>query len=377
MFLSDREKEKLESIERLLEEKIAPLADKMEETDQFPEEIYRLFAEHGIYAIPFSPEYDGAGFSLAFFCTVLERVTAVSGALGVLLGNQTLGSAPLELFGSDELKRKYLPRVARGEILPAFALTEPGAGSDIRSIATSAQKKGNHYIINGNKCFITNGSNADIYTVFAQVTENGEKKLSAFLVERGYEGVSAGKNEKKMGLKGSPTSELFFENVAVPEANLIGAIGHGYAIAGGTLNKGRLSAASQAIGIAQSCVDACARYLKRLKQEKKKDISARLHKLAEMQTEVSAARALVQLSARLYDQKSPEILKYASMGKMFATEMVMRVTSKGMEIMDDYAYTREYPVERMFRDSKVFAIFEGSSQIQGILISREILAGIE
>ena len=365
MFLSDREKEKLESIERLLEEKIAPLADKMEETDQFPEEIYRLFAEHGIYAIPFSPEYDGAGFSLAFFCTVLERVTAVSGALGVLLGNQTLGSAPLELFGSDELKRKYLPRVARGEILPAFALTEPGAGSDIRSIATSAQKKSNHYIINSTNCFITT------------VMENGEKKLSAFLVERGYEGVSAGKNEKKMGLKGSPTSELFFENVAVPEANLIGAIGHGYAIAGGTLNKGRLSAASQAIGIAQSCVDACARYLKRLKQEKKKDISARLHKLAEMQTEVSAARALVQLSARLYDQKSPEILKYASMGKMFATEMVMRVTSKGMEIMDDYAYTREYPVERMFRDSKVFAIFEGSSQIQGILISREILAGIE
>ena len=175
MFLSDREKEKLESIDRLLADKVAPLAVKMEETDQFPEEIDRLFAENGIYAIPFSPEYNGSGFSIAFFCTVLERVAAVSGALGVLLGNQTLGSTPIELFGSDELKQKYLPRVASGEILPAFALTEPGAGSDIRSIATTAQKKGDHYIINGNKCFITNGSNADIYTVFAQVTENGEK----------------------------------------------------------------------------------------------------------------------------------------------------------------------------------------------------------
>ncbi|MDY6825619.1 MAG: acyl-CoA dehydrogenase family protein [Bacillota bacterium] len=377
MFLTDREKEKLVQVERLLNDKIAPLAAKMEENDDFPPEIDHLFAEHGVFAIPFPVKYNGLGFSMAFLCTVLERAGSISGALGVLLGNQTLGSSPIELFGSEEMKAKYLPLIAAGKISPAFALTEPGAGSDIRSIATTARKEDGYYIINGNKCFITKGSHADIYCVFAQVMVEDKKKLTTFLVERDFEGVNIGKNEKKMGLKGSLTTELFFENVKVPEANIIGEIGQGFEIAGAGLNKGRLSSSSQAIGIAQASINTAARHLKKIKEAKKRDISWRLMKLAEMETEVNAARALVQLSAQKYDRKDPDIVKFASMGKLFATEMVMRVTSAAMDLMEDCSYTKDCPVERMFRDSKIFAIFEGTSQIQEILISREILSSVD
>lgn len=376
MFKFTEEEEMiLATIDEICEEKVLPRAAEIDKTDEFPHDLWKLFAEQGIYSLNFEEKYGGIDVSLPCYISAIEKFGRVSGSVSMMVAVQSLGSTAIVLYGSEELKQRVLPHLASGKSLSAFALTEPGAGSDMKRIATTAVKKGDNYIINGSKCFITCGSVADYFTVFAQVIEGEKKKLSAFLVERGTPGFVIGRNEEKMGLKGSPTTQLYLENVEVPEANLIGNIGDGNKIAFGVLNKGRLNTSAQAIGIAQGALDVAAEYSKTRVQfgQPISEFQAVQIMLADMETDIQSARALMQKTALLYEAKSPELPKFSSMTKLLATDMVMRVTTNAVQVLGGYGYSKEYPVERMMRDAKIFAIFEGTNQIQRLIIAKQLL----
>ncbi|MDA8235040.1 MAG: acyl-CoA dehydrogenase family protein [Clostridia bacterium] len=373
---NDEEQMILSTIDQICEEKVLPRAAEIDATDEFPEDLRQLFAEQGIYSLIFEEQYGGVGASLQCYCAALQKFGRVSGSVSMMVAVHSLGSTPIILYGSEEMKERVFPRLASGEALIAFALTELAAGSDVNRIASTAVKKGDKYIINGSKCFITGGSVADYFCVFAQVIEAGEKKLSVFLVEKDQPGVQISRNEEKMGLKGSPTTQLYFENVEVTEDNIIGKISDGAKIAFNTLNKGRLCTSAQAIGIAQGALDVAAEYAKGRVQFGKSiaEFQAVQLMLADMETDIQAARALLEKSIEMYEAKSAELVKFSSMTKLLATDMVMRVTTNAVQVMGGYGYCKDYPVERMMRDSKIFAIFEGTNQIQRILIAKQLLS---
>lgn len=376
MFKFTEEEEMiLATIDEICQEKVLPRAAEIDKTDEFPYDLWKLFADQGIYSLNFEEKYGGIGVSLPCYITAVEKFGRASGSVSMMVAVQSLGSTAIVLFGTEEMKAKVLPNLASGKSLSAFALTEPGAGSDLQRIATTAVRKGDRYVINGNKCFITCGSEADYFTVFAQVPDGDKKRLSAFLVERGTPGFVIGRNEEKMGLKGSPTTQLYFENVEVPETNLIGNIGDGTKIAFAVLNKGRLNTAAQAIGIAQGALDVAAEYSKTRVQFGRPigEFQAVQIMLADMETDIQSARAMMQKTALLYVAQSPELPKFSSMTKLLATDMVMRVTTNAVQVMGGYGYSKEYPVERMMRDAKIFAIFEGTNQIQRLIIAKLLL----
>ncbi|MGG4461030.1 acyl-CoA dehydrogenase [Brevibacillus sp. HB1.1] len=359
------------------QKEIAPFIPVMEETDQFPRQILKKMGEMGLMGIPIAEEWGGAGADFISYILAIHEISKVSATVGVILSVHTsVGTNPILYFGTEEQKRKYVTKLASGEYLGAFALTEPHAGSDASSIRTTAVKKGEEYILNGNKVFITNGGEADTYIAFA-VTDStkGTKGISAFIVDKDTPGFTVGKKEKKMGLHGSYTTELVFDNARVPAANLLGQEGEGFCIAMANLDSGRIGIAAQALGIAEAAVEYATEYARERKQfgqpiAKQQAIA---FKLADMATKAEVARLLVYRAAWLRSQGISCGME-ASMAKRFATDSAMELATEAVQIFGGYGYTREYPVERLFRDAKVTQIYEGTNEIQRIVIAKHLLA---
>ncbi len=357
-------------------EEIAPQVEKMEETDEFPLEIIRKMGEYGLMGIPIEEKWSGAEADFISYILAIHEISKVSPTVGVILSVHTsVGTNPIVYFGNEEQKKKYVPKLASGEYIGAFALTEPNAGSDAASMRTSAVKKGDKYILNGSKVFITNAGVADTYITFA-VTDpsKGPKGISAFIVEKDTPGFTVGKKEKKMGLHGSNTSELIFDNAEVPAENLLGAEGMGFTIAMANLDIGRIGIAAQGLGIAEGAFEHALAYAKE-RHQFGKPIAAQqaiAFKLADMATQIEASRLLVYRAAVLRSQGVTCGME-ASMAKRFATDTAMNVATEAVQVFGGYGYTREYPVERYFRDAKVTQIYEGTNQIQRIVISKHLI----
>lgn len=360
------------------ETEITPLVSRMDEEDLFPREIINKMAQLGLMGIPIPEEWGGAGADFISYILALEEISKVSATVGVILSVHTsVGTMPVLTYGNEEQKKKYVSRLASGEYLGAFALTEPQAGSEASNLRTSARKKGDKYILNGSKIFITNAGEADIYVTFAVTDpDKGPKGISAFIVEKDTPGFHIGKKEKKMGLNGSNTCELIFEDAEVPAQNLLGCEGQGYEVALSNLAGGRIGIAAQAIGIAQRAMNEALSYAKERNQfgkpiAKKQAIQ---FKLADMATQIEAARLLIYRAAEMR-QKGKPCKKEASMAKMFASDTAMKATTEAVQIFGGYGYTREYPAERLFRDAKITQIYEGTNEIQRIVIASELLKG--
>jgi alkylation response protein AidB-like acyl-CoA dehydrogenase len=356
-------------------EEIAPFIPKMEEEEYYPREILKKMGALGLMGIPVPEEYGGAGMDFTSYIIAINELSRVSATIGVILSVHTsVGTNPILYFGTEEQKRKYIPKMAAGEYIGAFALTEAQAGSDAGGIRTSAVRDGDSYVLNGTKMFITNGGEADVYITFA-VTDpsKGNHGISAFIVEKDTPGLIIGKREKKMGLHGSSTTELIFEEARVPAKNLLGNEGDGFKIAMANLDVGRIGIAAQALGIAEAALEYALDYAKERKQfgapiAKNQGIS---FKLADMATRVEAARLLVYRAANLKDLGQPTGLA-ASMAKMFSSDTAMMVTTEAIQVFGGYGYTKEYPVERLFRDAKITQIYEGTNQIQRVVISKHL-----
>jgi len=355
---------------------VKPLAQETDEQEKFPLDTVKKMARYGIMGIPFPKEIDGQGADTLTYIMAVEELSKVCGTTGVVLSAHTsLCSTPIYEFGTPAQKAKYLPKLNSGEHIGAFGLTEPNAGTDASAQQTVAEKKEDHYLINGSKIFITNAGYADIYIIMAMTDKSaGTRGISAFILEKDMPGFSIGKKELKLGIRGSSTCELIFENVKVPFENLLGQEGKGFKIAMQTLDGGRIGIAAQALGIAQGAIDETVQYVKDRRQFGK-PLSAFQNtqfQLAEMQTKVDAARMLVYRAAFLKDQKQAYSVA-AAQAKLFASETAMEVTTKAVQLFGGYGYTRDYPVERMMRDAKITEIYEGTSEVQKMVISANML----
>ena len=366
----------LQMIREFAEKEVKPLAAEIDETERFPKETVEKMAKLGIMGIPFPAEYGGAGGDNIMYSMAVEELSRVCGTTGVIVSAHTsLCAAPIYEFGTPEQKEKYLTKLATGEWIGAFGLTEPNAGTDASAQQTMAVKDGDNYILNGSKIFITNGGEAQVYVIFAMTDKSaGTRGISAFIVERGFPGFSIGKKEKKMGLRASATTELIFENCIVPKENLLGQEGKGFGIAMKTLDGGRIGIAAQALGIAQGAMDETVKYVKERKQFGRSigQFQNTQFQLADLQTRIQAARLLVRSAAFKKDRKVP-FSADAAMAKLFAAETAMDMTTKAVQFHGGYGYTREYPVERMMRDAKITEIYEGTSEVQRMVISSALL----
>ena len=359
------------TIRQIVDERVRPRAAEIDATGEYPQDIRKLFAEQDMLALPFDEQYGGTGTGTLMLQIAVEEVAKACASSALILMVQELGTLPIALFGSDELKDRLLPRCATGEWSPAFALSEPEAGSDPASMRTTAVRDGDEWVINGSKNWITNSGVADFYVVFA-VTDRESRRLSAFVVEADREGFSVGKLEHKLGIKGSPTGSPIFEDVRVPAANLIGTEGKGMSIALGTLERTRLGAAAQAVGIAQGATDYANTYAKeRIAFGKPiNELQAIQFKLADMETRTAAARELLYKACAMADRNEPGLGKHSSMAKLFASDTAMWVTVEAIQVLGGYGYVTEYPVERMMRDAKITQIYEGTNEIQRVVIAR-------
>ncbi|RHW40033.1 acyl-CoA dehydrogenase [Lysinibacillus yapensis] len=359
-----------EMVRQFAEKEITPFIEKMEQ-GEFPREILKKMGELGLMGITVPENYGGAGMDFTTYILAINEISKISAVVGVILSVHTsVGTNPILYFGSEEQKKKYVTKLASGEYLGAFCLTEPEAGSDASALKTKAVKQGESYILNGSKVFITNGGEADVYLIFAST--NPEKKsrgISAFIVEKDTPGLIVGKNEQKMGLHGSKTVQLTFENMKIPAKNRLGAENEGYKIAMANLNAGRIGIAAQSLGIAEAALGAAANYAKQRIQFGKPIVENQGigFKLADMATRVEAARLLVYRAANLQGLGLP-CNKEASMAKLFASKTAVAVTTDAIQVFGGYGYTKDYPVERYFRDAKVTEIYEGTSEIQKIII---------
>ncbi|MGQ9556370.1 MAG: acyl-CoA dehydrogenase [Desulfurispora sp.] len=370
------------TVAKMAEDRVAPRAAEIDEQDAYPWDLKELFAEQGLLGAGVPEEYGGTGIGLPAVCLIVEEIARVSASASLIVAAQELGLMPILVGGSEEQKRKYLPALASGEQICAFGLTEPNAGSDAGSVKTRAVRQGDVYILNGQKCFITNGGIADVYTIFASTDPGkGLKGLSAFIVEKDYPGFSAGKKEKKMGIRGSQTTELILDNCPVPAANLLGKEGDGFKIAMMTLDRTRPVIGAQAVGIAQGALDYAVNYAQERVQFGKPIASFQgiQFMLADMVTRIEAARQLVYKAAFFIEEAahggaSPaEISRFSSMAKLFASDVAMQVTVDAVQVLGGYGYMREYPLERMMRDAKITQIYEGTNQIQRLVIARTLL----
>jgi butyryl-CoA dehydrogenase len=358
------------------ETEVKPLAQEVDEEERFPVETVEKMNKYGFMGIPIPKEYGGEGADNLAYAMAVEELSKVCGTTGVIVSAHTsLCCSPIYEFGTEEQKQKYLVPLAKGEKLGAFGLTEPNAGTDAAGQQTTAILDGDHYILNGSKIFITNAGYADVYIIMAMTDKSvGTRGISAFIVEKGYEGFSIGKKEAKMGIRGSATCELIFENCKVPAENLLGKLGKGFGLAMKTLDGGRIGIAAQALGIAQGAIDETVKYVKERKQFGRaiSKFQNTQFQLADMQVKVDAARLLVYRAARAKDNKEAYSV-YAAMAKLFAAETAMEVTTKAVQLHGGYGYTREYPVERMMRDAKITEIYEGTSEVQRMVIAGNML----
>ncbi len=355
------------------ENEVAPTAAERDEEERFDREIFDQMAELGLTGIPWPEEYGGIGSDYLAYVIAVEELSRVCASTGVTLSaHVSLASWPIYKFGTEEQKQKYLRPLARGEKIGAYCLTEPGSGSDAGAMKTTARRESDHYVLNGSKIFITNGGVAEIYIVFA-VTDPGAKHkgITAFIVESSFPGFKTGKKEKKLGIRSSPTTEVIFEDCIVPAENRLGEEGEGFKIAMMTLDGGRSGIAAQAVGIAQGAFDAAVNYAKERVQFGKPIIANQgiSFKLADMATNIEAARLLTYQAAWLESEGLP-YGKASSMAKLFAGDTAMKVTTEAVQIFGGYGYTKEYPVERFMRDAKITQIYEGTQEIQKLVISR-------
>jgi alkylation response protein AidB-like acyl-CoA dehydrogenase len=374
--LSEDEQSLIEAIGEIARERVAPRAAEIDHTAQFPWDMKELLAQQDILAMAYPEEYGGLGSSELAVVMAIEELSRNCATTGLILAVQQLGSLPIMLMGNEEQKRKYLPSLASGEWLAAFGLTEAGSGSDAAAMQTFAVRSGDKYILNGSKRFITNGGLAHVNTIFAITdTKVGTRGISAFIVEKDFPGFSIGRIEDKMGIKGSQTAELIFTDCEVPAENLLGHEGDGFKIAMMTLDRTRPGVGAQALGIAQGALDLAVSYSKQRVQFNKpiSDNQGIQFMLADMATKVEAARLLVYNAAEMIDRGEPNFSKYSSMAKMYASDIAMEVTGDAVQVLGGYGYMKEYPAERMMRDAKITQIYEGTNQIQRMVIARALL----
>jgi alkylation response protein AidB-like acyl-CoA dehydrogenase len=374
--LSEDEQTLIEAIRELALERVAPRAAEIDHTGEFPWDMKELLAQQDIFAMPFPSEYGGIGASELAIVMAIEELSRYCATTGLLLAVQQLGSLPILLGGTDEQKRRYFPRLASGEWLAAFGLTEAGSGSDSAAMTTRAVRKGDKYILNGSKRFITNGGLAHVNTVFALTDPGkGTRGISSFIVEKDFPGFSVGRIEDKMGIKGSQTAELIFTDCEVPAENLLAQEGQGFKLAMMTLDRTRPGIGAQAVGIAQGALDLAVSYSKQRVQFNKPiaENQGIQFMLADMATKVEAARLMVYNAAEMIDTGGKDISKYPAMAKMFASDAAMAVTNDAIQVLGGYGYMKEYPAERMMRDAKITQIYEGTNQIQRLVIARSLL----
>ena len=365
-----------ETIRKMVVERVAPRAAEIDASAEYPRDIRELFAEHDLMGLPFETEHGGTGTGALMLNIAVEEVAKACASSALILMIQELGTLPIKLFGTDEQKQRFLPRCASGEWSPAFALSEPEAGSDPGGMITTARRDGDEWVINGTKNWITNLGVADFYIVFAKTDPSAGRSrgISAFVVEADRPGFSVGKLEHKLGIKGSPTGQPIFDDVRVPHANLVGQEGKGLSVALGTLDASRLGVAAQAVGIAQGATDYAAAYARERRQfgQPINAFQAIQFKLADMETSTAAARELLYKACAKIDRGEADRGKYSAMAKLFASDTAMAVTVEAVQVLGGYGYVTEYPVERYMRDAKITQIYEGTNEIQRLVIARAL-----
>jgi acyl-CoA dehydrogenase len=362
-----------DTIRQIVTERVAPRAAEIDETAEYPWDIRKLFGEQDLLGLPFPTEYGGTGTGTLMLNIAIEEVAKACASSALILMVQELGTLPIQLFGTDEQKARFLPRCATGEWSPAFALSEPEAGSDPGGMLTSAVADGDDWVITGTKNWITNLGIADFYIVFA-VTDRESRRITAFIVEKDRAGFSVGKLEHKLGIRGSPTGQPIFDDVRVPSENVLGQVGKGLSVALATLERTRLGAAAQAVGIAQGATDYAVAYARERRQFGKaiNEFQAIQFKLADMELRTAAARELLYKACAMADRDAPDLGKYSSMAKVFASDAAMQTTIDAIQVLGGYGYVKEYPVERMMRDAKITQIYEGTNEIQRLVIARTL-----
>ncbi len=372
VFIDEMHADMIQMYREFAQQQVKPIAAEIDKTERFPEENVAAMGEMGLLGIPFPEEYGGAGMDNLSYAQCVEELSKVCASTGVIVSAHTsLCATPIYLFGTEEQKQKYLVPLASGEKLGAFGLTEPGAGTDASGQKTTAVLEGDHYVLNGSKIFITNAGPAETYVVFAMTDkEKGNHGISAFIVEKGFPGFSVGKHEDKMGIRASSTCELIFEDCIVPKENLLGEEGKGFKVAMMTLDGGRIGIAAQALGIAQGAIDETVAYVKTREQFGRplSKFQNTQFELASMQAMTEAARLLVYQAAAAKDEHEP-YSHLAAMAKLVASETASDVTRRCLQLFGGYGYTKEYPMERMMRDAKITEIYEGTSEVQKMVIS--------
>ena len=373
-FMLSKEHQMLQKMYReFTENEVRPIAQEVDEEERFPEETVEKMAKLGMMGIPYPKEYGGAGADNLAYAIAIEELSKACATTSVIVAAHTsLCSYPIFAYGNEEQKRKYMPKLTSGEWLGAFGLTEPGAGTDAAGQQTTAVKDGDHYILNGSKIFITNAGYADTFVVFTMTDRTkGNHGITAFIVEKGYEGFSVGKHEKKMGIRGSSTCELVFEDYIVPAENMLGKEGKGFKVAMGTLDGGRVGIAAQALGIAEGAIDEAVKYSKERMQFGKRlsQFQNTQFELADMKARTDAAKMLVYRAAWAKDHNDPHVGMYSAMAKLTAAQTASDVTRRAVQIFGGYGFTRDYPVERMMRDAKITEIYEGTNEVQKMVIA--------
>lgn len=372
--LTDEQRDFRDTIRKVAQERVAPRAAEIDAKAEYPWDLRELFAELNLFGLPFEPEHGGTGTGVLMLNIAVEEIAKACASTALMLMVQELGTLPIKLFGSDELKERFLPKCATGEWTPAFALSEPEAGSDPGGMICKAVRDGDDWIISGTKNWISNLGVADFYIVFA-VTDPSQGRsagISAFVVERTRPGFSVGKLEHKLGIKGSPTGQPIFDDVRIPGANLIGEVDKGMHVALGTLDYSRLGVAAQGLGIAQGATDYAAAYARERRQFGKSinQFQGIQFKLADMETQTAAGRELLYQACAKADRGDADRGKYSAMAKLYNSDNAMRVTIEAVQILGGYGYVSEYPVERMLRDAKITQIYEGTNEIQRVVIAR-------
>ncbi|ADB53113.1 acyl-CoA dehydrogenase family protein [Conexibacter woesei] len=374
--LTDDQLDLRETIRKVAQERVAPRAAEIDEKAAYPHDLRELFAELNLFGLPFEPEHGGTGTGVLMLNIAVEEIAKACASTALMLMVQELGTLPIKLFGSEELQQRFLPKCATGEWTPAFALSEPEAGSDPGGMITKAVRDGDEWVINGTKNWISNLGIADFYIVFAVTdpTAGHSRGISAFVVERTRDGFSVGNHEKKLGIRGSPTGQPIFDDVRIPAENLIGEVNKGMHVALGTLDYSRLGVAAQALGIAQGATDYAAAYARERRQFGKpiNAFQGIQFKLADMETQTAAGRELLYQACAKADRGDVDRGKYSAMAKLYNSDNAMRVTVEAVQVLGGYGYVNEYPVERMLRDAKITQIYEGTNEIQRIVIARSL-----
>jgi butyryl-CoA dehydrogenase len=375
-LFTDEQKMVQELCRKIAEEKVRPVAAKYDQSEEYPWEAIKVMAESDLFGLFIPEEYGGIGASVLNLCIATEELSRACGGIAVCYAASALGTFPIMLFGNEEQKKKYLPELAKGNKIAAFAITEPEAGSDASAIKTTAKKEDNYYILNGLKHFITNGGDAQIYTVIAVTDKTkGARGASAFIVEKGTPGFSFGKKEEKLGIRASSTAELIFTDCKIPQENLLSKEGMGFIVTMKTFDLSRPGVAAQAVGIAQGALDVAVKYAKE-RQQFGKSISSFQGiqwMLADMATQIEAARSLVYSVARMIDAGKTDVGKESAMAKLFASDVAMKVTTDAVQILGGYGYMRDYPAEKYLRDAKITQIYEGTNQIQLNIIALQLI----